>query len=378
MAGFGSRARYGRRPVTRTFLLSVSLTTLAAASAHAQAGSPRQETAPRFGALRGRAETALLVSHEVVELDCSPTGESTLDCDVTSTVTLTNPDATDITIPVSVSIERTTPFTITGADGSEVDAPTVRPLEVVVAANGTHDVVIHGHVQLTGRPQGAGFGSSIDGLSARHPLLATAIHHEQRRVLYTRPVRRHFASLGPVEVIAHLPPGWRLASSTARFTATNDGDEHVLSSDGIAPQAGVNDVEISLEEGSGPDALRFGGPYVALGATDDTSNAQWNFRGRVGIEMGILDILVLGASIESNFRDQAAVAALIEATTWSMVLPPALSAGLGPIFQLFGPRNAGLRLAAGAAFYSVGFDATFDVFPADGHWEITLAGRAGL
>ena len=37
-----------------------------------------------------------------------------------------------------------------------------------------------------------------------------------------------------------------------------------------------------------------------------------------------------------------------------------------------------LRFIASALLYSVGFDATFDVFPSDGHWEITLAGRAGL
>jgi hypothetical protein len=373
--------------VRRLSFLCVAIVTLGAATAQAQAGSPRQETAPRFGALRGRAETALVVSHEVVQLDCDLSGESGLDCDVTSTVTLTNPGTTDITIPISVSIERTTPFTITDAEGHEVDAPTVRPMDVLVAAGGTHDVVLHGHLQLEGRPSGAGFGSSMDGLSARHPLIATQIHHEQRRALYTRPVHRHFSSYGPVEVVAHLPPGWRIATTTQRYTTTNEGDTHTLTSDGVAPQAGVNDVEISLEEGNGPDPVRFGGPYIAIGATDDPSTASWNFRGRFGVEMGILDILVLGASIEGDFRSIANLAVLLEATTWSMVFPPALSAGIGAVFQLVesgsttlnaSHRNAGLRLAAGALFYSVGVDATFDVFPADGHWEITIAGRAGL
>ena len=366
--------------MTRIVLLSLALALFGASMARAQQGSPRQETAPRFGALRGRAETGLSVAHEVVLLNCELSGESALDCDVTVTITLTNADAVDVTLPASISLERTTPFTITGIDGTEVEAPTVRPLDIVIGAGTTHDIVLHGNLQLAGRPAGSGFGSSIDGLSARHPLVATAIHHEQRRVLYSRPVRRHFESFGPVEVRAQLPIGWRLTTPTARFTATNEGDVHTLTSDG-AVSVGVNDVELSLEEGNGPDPVRFGGPYIAIGATDDTSNSQWNFRGRFGVEMGILDLLVLGASIESNFRDQASVAVLLEATTWSMVVPPALSVGIGPVFELFGRRNAGLRMAAGAAIYSVGFDATFDVFPdsaGGSHWEITLAGRAGL
>lgn len=353
---------------------------------------PRQETAPRFGALRTRAETTLEVRRERVDLACDAAGEGTLDCDVTVTIAIGNASEADVTTSFNVTIERSTPFTMRAEDGTETEAPTVRPFDAPIAAGGERAIIFHGHLEL-GRPHSSGgVGSSIDGLTARHPLLATPIHHEVRRVLYSRPVRRDFASLGRIELHADLPPGWRLRTSDPRFQSTGDGSETLARDEGAEDARGPADVEIMLEEGTGPDPVRHGGPYLALGGTFffGAPEAATIVRGRLGYELGILDYLVLGASIETNFRDLANVAVLIEATTWSMVVPPALSAGIGPIFQVLdgGPRtpgtptishhDAGLRLAAGAGIYSVGFDATFDVFPADGHWEITLAGRAGL
>lgn len=367
--------------------LSLGLTTalfaLAALPMHALA-QPRQETAPRFGALRTRTETGLEVRRERVELSCDLAGEASLDCDVTVTITIANPASEPFTAPVSITTERIAPFTMTGEDGSEGEAPTVRPFDAVIPGSGERAIVLHGHLDLAPPHQSGGIGGTVDGLTARHPLLATAIHHEIRRLLYTRPVRRDFATLGSVELRARLPVGWTLRTSDPRFVATDEGGEQVLVRELDDPRSPA-DVEITVEEGTGPDPVRHGGPYLAIGAEIDPANGPWSFRGRVGYEAGILDYLVLGLSIETNFRDAANLAVLIEATTWSMVVPPALSAGLGAVFQLLesGPtsashRNAGIRLAAGATIYSVGFDATFDVFPSDGHWEITLAGRAGL
>lgn len=370
------------RRTSLSFGLTTALFALAATSvAHAQ---PRQETAPRFGALRTRTETTLEVRRERVELTCDLAGEASLDCDVTVTITIGNPGTDALTAPVSITTERVAPFTMTDASGSETEAPTVRPFDAVVEAGGERPIVLHGHLELAAPRSGGGVGSAIDGLTARHPLLATPIHHEIRRLLYTRPVRRDFASLGTLELRARLPAGWMLHTPDERFVRSDEGDEQVLVRELDDPRAAA-DVEITIEEGTGPDPVRHGGPYLALGAEIDPANGPWSFRGRVGYEAGILDYLAVGLSIETNFRDAANLAVLLEATTWSMVVPPALSAGLGAVFQLLesGPtgashRNAGIRLAAGAAIYSVGFDATFDVFPSDGHWEITLAGRAGL
>jgi len=365
-------------PVRHSSLSSFFFVSLALWAIPAQA-QPRQETAPRFGALRTRAETPLEVRRELIELTCDLAGEGTLDCDVAVTITFGNPSSDEITTAMSVSLERIPPFTMTAADGSEIEAPTVHPLNVTLASGVEQSMVLHGHLELAAPHSQGGLGGSIDGLRARHPLLATEIEHEVRRFLYSRPVRRDFASLGQIEIRAHLPERWTLRTPDERFQATHAGGEHTLIRDQAAQDGTVAaDVEITLEQGDGPAPVRHGGPYIAVGAEIDPANGPWSFRGRFGYEIGILDILVLGASIESNFRDQAAVAVLIEATTWSMVVPPALSGGIGPVFDLFGARNAGMRLAASAAFYSVGFDATFDVFPSDGHWEITLAGRAGL
>lgn len=340
---------------------------------------PRQETAPRFGALRTRAETTLAVRHEVIDFNCDLAGESTLDCDVTVTITIVNEGAEAVETPINVTIERVSPFTMTAQDGSEQEAPTVRPFDASFAAGAETPIVLHGRLELAPPHSTGGLGGSIDGLTARHPLLATEIEHEVRRLLYTRPIRRDFRSLGQIEIHARLPPGWRLHTPDTRFQATDAGEDHTLIRDQAAQDAqAAADIEITLEEGNGPDPVRHGGPFIAIGASIDPASGPWSFRGRIGYEIGILDLLVLGASIESNFNNQAAVAVLLEATTWSMVVPPALSGGIGAVFQLFNPGMAGMRLAASAAIYSVGFDATFDVFPSDGHWEITLAGRAGL
>jgi hypothetical protein len=374
----GARAVWSA-PVIRPSFCVFSIAAIALATAAPALAQPRQETAPRFGALRTRAETPLEVRREVVDLRCDLAGESTLDCDVTATITFANGSASDVTTAMSVTIERSTPFTMTSSDGHEVEAPTVRPLDVTLAPGAEQTITLNGHLEMAAPHSNGGLGGAIDGLAARHPLLATQIHHEVRRLLYSRPVRRDFVSLGRIELHAHLPEGWTLRSPDERFQDTHEGTEHTLVRDAAAQDAAAAaDVEITLESGDGPDPVRHGGPFIAIGAEVDPASGPWSFRGRIGYELGILDILVIGASIESNFRDQAAIAALVEITTWSMVVPPALSAGIGPVFDLFGQRNAGMRLAASASIYSVGFDATFDVFPTDGHWEITLAGRAGL
>lgn len=379
--------------MARTRHRFIGLTVLALGALHAHAAAqPRQETAPRFGALRTRNETALEVRREVVELRCDESTTGVLDCDVTVRTTVGNGGAEPITTAISVTVERTTPFTL--ADGGEPsEAPVLRPRDLAVDAGSERELVLVGHLQLGNGAHGAGFGSAVDGLRTRHPLVATEIHQEQRRVLYARPVRRDYASMGAVEIHAFLPVGWLLHSSTSRFEEQSggEGEQVLVRQPGPEDAAGSPDVEISLEHGAGADPVRNGGPYLALGGTFYFGNAgaiDTVFRGRVGYEIGILDFLVIGASVETDFRNLVNVAVLLEAATWSMIFPPGLSAGIGPIFQLLdngpgattalGRHNAGLRLAAGAIFYSVGFDATFDVFPADGHWEITLAGRAGL
>jgi hypothetical protein len=203
-------------------------------------------------------------------------------------------------------------------------------------------------------------------------------------VLYTRPVRRDFAALGSIEVRAHLPEGWTLRTPLPRMEPTHDGLDHTLRREPGSDEAHgeATNVEIFLERGNGAgDVIRNGGPFLALGATYDFGrNGVVDFRGRLGYEIGFLDFLVLGAMVESDFRSHATVALVIEASTWSMIVPPALSVGIGGVVRAAGPTGptGGLRFVASAILYSVGFDATFDVFPQDGHWEITLAGRAGL
>jgi hypothetical protein len=387
-------ARYGprvSRPSTRALVLAASALALASGASIAEAQPPRQETAPRFGALRSLTESPVEVRSELVILDCSEPEPRTLACTVTVRLTLVNPGAEAISLPLLVTVERAEPFHVVPAgdvppgDVPQLEAPTLRPMETILPPGEERTLELRGHLDMSPSAAPGGFGSAMDGLAARHPLLATGIHHEERRVLYTRPVRRHFASLGSIEVRAHLPEGWSVRTPLPRVTATHDGLDHVLSREPGSDEAHgeATNVELFLEHGAGGDFIRNGGPFIALGATYDFSadrNGAVDFRGRLGYEIGFVDFLILGAMIESDFRRHATVALVLEASTWSMIVPPAVSVGIGGVVRVAGPTGAtgGLRLIASALLYSVGFDATFDVFPQDGHWEITLAGRAGL
>jgi hypothetical protein len=370
--------------------LSSALAVVACTSI-AWAQPPRQETAPRFGALRSRTETAIEVRNELVVFDCSEPEPRTLACNVTLRITLANPGTEAVALPVLFTIERAEAFHLVPTAGDvvppgtpEIEAPTLRPLDMLLPPGEERTIELRGAIDMAPRPSAGGFGSAMDGLAARHPLLATGIHHEERRILYTRPVRRHFGSLGSIEVRAHLPEGWTVRTPLPRVTATHDGLDHTLTREGGGDEAHgeATNVELFIERGNGAgDLVRNGGPFLALGATYDFGNmGVVDFRGRLGYEIGFLDFLILGAMIESDFRTHMDVALVIEASTWSMIVPPAISVGIGGVVRaigLNGPTGA-LRFVASGLLYSVGFDATFDVFPQDGHWEITLAGRAGL
>jgi hypothetical protein len=385
-------ACYGPRvkaPVTRAIAFASTLGALSLASI-VQAQPPRQETAPRFGALRSSTESAIAVRSETVIFDCSEPEDRTLACEVTVRITLANPGAEAVGIPLLVTVERAEPFHVVPSGdvpvpgAPQIDAPTLRPMDMPIPPGEERTLELRGHLDMAPRGGQTGFGTAMDGLATRHPLLATGIHHEERRILYTRPVRRHFGSLGSIEVRAHLPEGWTIRTALPRVTATHEGTEHTLTRAAGSDEAHgeATNVELFIERGnSAGDVIRNGGPFLAFGATYDFGrNGVVDFRGRLGYEIGFLDFLILGAMIESDFRSHATVALVLEASTWSMIVPPALSAGIGGVVRAVGPNGptAGLRLMAGAVLYSVGFDATFDVFPQDGHWEITLAGRAGL
>ncbi len=386
---------YGRRVksrLSRAHVALLSALALASGPAIASAQPPRQETAPRFGALRSPTETPLEVRSELVLFDCSEPEPRTLACEVTVRITLANPGAEAVGVPLLVSMERVEPFhvvpagDVTAPDALLVEAPTLRPMEMPFPPGEERTIELRGHIDMEPHAAAGGFGSAMDGLAARHPVLATGIHHEERRILYTRPVRRDFRALGSIEVRAHLPEGWSIRTPLPRMTATHEGLEHRLAREAGSDEAHgeASNVEIFLERGNaGGDLIRNGGPFIAFGATYDFSEARngaVDFRGRLGYEIGFTDFLILGAMVESDFRSQATVGLVIEASSWSMIVPPALSVGIGGVARVAGPTGptGGLRFIASALLYAVGFDATFDVYPQDGHWEITLAGRAGL
>jgi hypothetical protein len=132
-------------------------------------------------------------------------------------------------------------------------------------------------------------------------------------------------------------------------------------------------VGIELTRGIHTDLLRHGGPFIALGGTFDRG-----FRGRVGYELGIGELVLLEVALDSDFQQQVVIAPLIEIASYSLLLLPSLSLGAGVPIQVAPDVRAGVRFEASATFYSLAFVASIDVWPVDGSWQLSLLGRAGL
>jgi hypothetical protein len=102
--------------------------------------------------------------------------------------------------------------------------------------------------------------------------------------------------------------------------------------------------------------------------------------------VGIDELVLVSVAIDSDFTDSVLLAALVEVATPSFGLPPSVSAGVGFVqrFRLgilpagVPTTSSGLRLEAGTVIAVVGIVASFDYFPDDGAFTISLLGRVSI
>ena len=95
----------------------------------------------------------------------------------------------------------------------------------------------------------------------------------------------------------------------------------------------------------------------------------------------------MSVAAETDFARVVELAVMLEAASPSMAFPPSISVGIGLPIRVWSEPGAlpaaasptaGLRLAGGATFLAVGFEALFDYWPSDGNWVVGLLGRVGL
>jgi hypothetical protein len=368
--------------VLRRFVLALSLAGsafLACSAAHAQTSqggsAPSSPIAPgevrdaqaRFGALRASPSGDLTVVDERVSLRCEHAEGAMVECDLEARWTVRSPRDQEARLYASVvGVEAA----LLACGDDSTDAPALAPLTTTFTADAPREVVLTGHLRL--RPD----GGTTDALDARHMVLATARIGPHATVLYTRAVPRTFASSPTtLTVTTTLAPSETHYAVRALDTPIL-GESTTLDATQLGERANV---AIRFDrEGGFP--LRHGGPLIGLGGTFDRG-----FRGRIGYELGIDELVVVGVALDSDFSDSVTVGALVEVATPSFVVPPSLSAGVGFVQRwrvnaasTIPATSSGFRLEIGAVFAVVGIVASFDYFPDDAAFTSSLLGRLSL
>lgn len=368
---------------SRTFALAVALSLATGASltsARASAQTSQGGTVPsspipagevrdaeaRFGALRAAPSADLAVVREAVVVRCEEAVDALANCTFEARWTLRAPR--EQTTQLYASVVGVTEALLTAGELS-TDAPALSPLSLTLAADAPVEVV------LTGRMRLRGSGGSTDAIDARHLVLATPREGPHANVLFTRAVARTFAA-----VPGDLAISVAFASTAFSARAFDTPLAEAATTVG-GPQLGERaNVPLRIQRAGG-FVLRHGGPYLGLGGTFDRG-----FRGRLGYELGIDELVLIGVAVDSDFTESVVLAGLVEVATPSFVMPPSLSAGVGFVqrFRLgvlpagVPATSSGFRLEAGAVFAVVGVVASFDYFPDDGAFTISLLGRLSI
>jgi hypothetical protein len=369
---------------SRTFALAValslasgaSLTSTRASAQTSQGGAAPSSPIPagevrdaqaRFGALRAAPSADIAVVSEAVLVRCEEALDALASCSIEARWTLRAPR--EQTTQLYASVVGVTDALLTAGELS-TDAPSLSPLSLTLAADTPVEVV------LTGRMRLRGSGGSTDAIDARHLVLATPREGPHANVLFTRALARTFAAVPEALTMSVAFAGTASFSARAFDTPLTEAATIVG-----GPQLGERaNVPLRIQRAGG-FILRHGGPYLGLGGTFDRG-----FRGRLGYEVGIDELVLVSVAVDSDFTDSVVLAALVEIATPSFVVPPSLSAGVGFVqrFRLVvtpagvPPTSSGLRLEAGAVFAVVGIVASFDYFPDDGAFTISLLGRVSI
>lgn len=372
-------ARVHRSPTA----LAIALAVLSpAALASAQAG--------RIGFLRASDPTQVAIAREDVDVRCRATDETELTCSIIARWELRN-DGDDARTPqlmITWGGDPTSAEVRVGEAVIATEIPELRPLLVIVPPHATTIVEMRTEQPIT-TYGGTGPGSEIaspidphDALAARHPLVATRWEIARRGLVWVGPSIVHFTSLGPTTIRVHPIEGWEASAHAEHAISdrTEDGARTFVWTPSEHDENVRAVIGLELSHGVHTDVLRNGGPFIAFGATFNEGYEA--FRGRLGYEIGLGEWVLFSASVETDFERQVVVAPLLEVATWSNIIAPSLSIGLGVPIQVLPYAQAGVRIEAAATFYSIAFVAAVDFWPAhsddDSVWQLHLLGRIGL
>lgn len=357
-------------------LVSVLVLTATASAQSSQGGTAPsspiaadevRDAQARFGALRAAPSTDVTVTSETVRVTCREAPDVVVVCDLEARWTL-----------VSSHAQRTQLYaSVVGVDevrlaspASTTESPSVTPLTVELLPDQPLEIALTGRARL---PSGSGL---TDGLDARHLVLATPRNGPHTTLLYTRAVARTFAATpaSPTFTLGFEQVTERYHARALDVPFTEE--PLTLPTTLLRDRASI---PLRIErEGGFP--LRNGGPMIGLGGTFDHG-----FRGRIGYEIGIDELVIVSVAFDSDFSDLVALGVLLEVATPSFGVPPSLSAGAGFVQRWrvndaasIPASSAGLRLEVGAVLAVVGIVASFDYFPDDAAFTSSLLGRLSL
>lgn len=331
--------------------------------------------APATGALRATQTTPIEVAREHVALECRVSGATRddLECQLHVTWELRNPTSAPLAAPIVISWPHDAAAELSIAASPTTELPRLRPASVIVGPNESTVVELRATLpmddNLRGRPDRL---DSLDPIHARHPVLSERWQRVRREIVWVRPDDLRFGAVGPSSISVRLPEGWQGGGDLRP-----EGDlVFAYSSSDQDPKAAIT---LRLSRGSEGDFLRHGGPFLALGGTIDAG-----FRGRLGYEIGLGEFVLVSLGVDSDFEHQVIITPQVEIASWSMVLIPSISLGLGVPIRVTNnalyPSTAGIRIESSATFFSAAFVATLDIWPGDPMtpYQVSLLGRVGL
>ncbi len=191
-------------------------------------------------------------------------------------------------------------------------------------------------------------------------------------------------------LVEYTPPQARAPGYTFALTVLHDATL-VLATDPRGPLdnawqrvAGGHRIELTPERDDGQlvafddagDLLHHAGPMLGIGGRVSGDGAV---RMRLEYEVAIDEWILPGIALDYDLEDGFVLAPRVELATPMLLVIPSFAVGLGLPIRLEADPAVGVRASVGLNFLSLGFVATFDIYPgSDPRVDSTLMFRFSL